>query len=134
MKVFLSTISAHGLGELALVSEKLEYEEKVKSPDSICFNKEQYRSLHCKGWSYIKDKYSSMWHFSRIQSSSSLKQNRRMKFQVNDQSISKSCLQRRQTGRKVNPLLPCRQVKKGFCWLLQAQRGVQSHQGAIMIT
>lgn len=49
LKVFVSTISQlMVLRELALVSEKVEYEEKVKSPNSIWFSKEQYRSLYWK--------------------------------------------------------------------------------------
>lgn len=120
LKVFVSTTSQFiVLRELAWVWEKVENEEKVKSPNSIWFNKEQYRSLYCKGWSYIKDKYSSVWHFAGIQSSSSPQQNSRMKFQINDQSISKNCWERRQTGGRVNLHLPCRQVRKGVCWLLQ---------------
>lgn len=93
MLIFLNSsvcihhLTAHGLEGTGLSIRKSSVWKKVKTPNSIWFNKEQYRSLYWKGWSYVKYKNSSVWHFSKIQSSSSPKQNRRIKFQINDQSI-----------------------------------------------
>lgn len=41
------------------IRKSREYEEKVRSPNNVQFNKEQYRSPYGKAWSYIKDKCSS---------------------------------------------------------------------------